>query len=873
MAKVRIYDLAKELSVSPKDILDMLTSIGVANKVASSSVEDTAARALRQLVSNRNNPEPEPAAPVEVKPAAPAKFGNFQRNDFRGRTTEEISDAAPVSADAEREIEAPTAPIAPVAPTPPAAAKPIVNPTVAAAPAIVNPPVAPRPTIVNPPIPGAGAAPAASAPSAPSANNGNATRPGSNGQAPANRPNQGGSNPSGPNRGGGAPNRPTPGLINGKPIVNPPVLGVNGQPIVNPPIPGANSNLTTPSSNFAMGSRDRRAMKSGKYRGNRGEGGPRFGDKDFRVETTSAVTAQGDKLVLSGPVTVNDLAGMVKKPVNELVKALFSMSIMRSANQPLEVDVASVLAARYGYTVEKELNRSEALVLETEDQGTLVPVPPVVTIMGHVDHGKTSLLDKIRNARVQAKEAGGITQRIGAYETVHNGERIVFLDTPGHEAFTRMRARGAHVTDIAVLVVAADDGVMPQTKEAIDHARAAKVPIIVAMNKIDRPEADPDRILGQLAEVGLIPESYGGDVTVVPVSAKTGEGVEELLDIILLLSEILELKAKADGPATGTIIEARQDTQKGPVATILLQSGTLKAGSHVVVGETYGRVRAMLDYNGKPLQEAGPKTPVFITGLSGVPHTSDTLRVVDGAREAREQAEAFGAESNEGRQIGQGRDLADLMARIQEGNVKELNLIVKADGQGSVEALCSSLEKLAHEEVRARIISRGVGGVTESDVMLAAASEAIIIAFSVSADAAATALAEREKVTISQHNVIYSAIDEVKSGLEGMLTPMFNEVYMGEAEIKNLFKSTKAGSIAGCYVSDGKLIAGATMKIQRNKKQIFEGRIDSLRHFKSEIKEMTAGQECGVSSTKFNDFAVGDIIQCFTKERIKRTID
>jgi len=334
-----------------------------------------------------------------------------------------------------------------------------------------------------------------------------------------------------------------------------------------------------------------------------------------------------------------------------------------------------------------------------------------------------------------------------------------------------------------------------------------------------------------------------------------------------------ELKAKIDGPATGTIIEARQDPQRGPVATVLLQSGTLKTGSHVVVGEAYGRVRAMLDYNGKPLMEAGPKTPVFITGLSGVPHTSDTLRVVEGAREAREQAEAFGAESNEGRQIGQGRDLNDLMARIQDGNVKELNLIVKADGQGSVEALCSSLEKLAHEEVRARIITRGVGGVTESDVMLAAASEAMIIAFSVGVDGAAQGLAEREKVEISVHNVIYSAIDEVKAGLEGMLTPMFNEVYMGQAEIKDTFKSTKAGSIAGCYVSDGKLIAGATMKIQRNKKQIFEGKIDSLRHFKSEIKEMTAGQECGVSSTKFNDFQVGDIIQCFTKERIKRTID
>jgi translation initiation factor IF-2 len=845
MAKVRIYDLAKELAVSPKDLLDMLVSIGVANKVASSSVEETAARSLRQMISNRNNPQPEVVeAPKEVKPVAPAKFGNFQRNDFRARPAEENGDGpatettAAVSAPAE--VPAVTAEAVPAAPA-------------------VQAPTAP----VNPPV-----------------SNGNGyqgNRPqGGNGYQ-GNRPNQGGNN--GGNRGGyqqrpqgqgapaatpAAPAAAAPGAPSDRPaIINPPVTPGN-PPIVNP----------VPQGGFAMGSRDRRAMKSGRYRGGRDASGPRFGDKDFRVESDSNNVAQGDnKIVLSGPITVTDLATKVRKPVNELVKALFAMSIMRSANQALEVDVASALAAKYGYAVEKELNRTEALVIETEDPDTLVKVPPVVTIMGHVDHGKTSLLDKIRSAKVQSGEAGGITQRIGAYETTHNGERIVFLDTPGHEAFTRMRARGAHVTDIAILVVAADDGVMPQTREAIDHARAAKVPIIVAMNKMDRAEADPDRVLGQLAEAGLIPESYGGDITVVPVSAKSGDGVQELLDIILLVAELQELKANPHGLATGTIIEARQDTQRGPVATILIQSGTLNTGDNVVVGEVYGRVRAMLDYNGKPIKVAGPKTPVFITGLSAVPHTSDTLMAVESARVGREKAEAFGAEAAEGRQIGQGRSLNDMMTRIQEGGIKELNLIIKADGQGSVEALCTSLEKLAHEEVRVRIISRGVGRVTENDVNLASASEAIIIAFATDVDSAASALADREKVEIRKHDVIYSAIDEVKAGLEGMLTPMFNEVYMGEAEIKNTFKSTKAGSIAGCYVSDGKMIAGATMKITRNKRQIFEGRIDSLRHFKSEIKEMTAGQECGVSSTKFNDFQVGDIIQCFVKERIKRTID
>jgi translation initiation factor IF-2 len=859
MAKVRIYDIAKELDVSPKEILDMLTSIGVANKVASSSIEDTAARSLRQLVANRNNPQPaEVEAPKEVKPVAPAKFGTFQRNDFRGRPTEDGDGAASVAT-----VEAP-----PIPPQAPAQAP--------ARPAIVNPIVHPVAPSGNGNANGNGAARPSSPNGGGSGGNGNRPAPSGNGQAPQRgqvAPQGGQRAPQAPAASpaaspaaqaptGNAPaaNSPRPAIVN--PEVKPTIVN---PPIVNP----------VPAGGFAMGSRDRRAMKTGRYRGGRGErnDGPRFGDKDFRVESESNNTASGDnKIVLSGPITVADLAAKVKKPVNELVKALFGMSIMRAANQTLEVDVASVLAARYGYAVEKELSRAEVNVIEDES-GELVSVPPVVTIMGHVDHGKTSLLDKIRSANVQSREAGGITQRIGAYETTHNGERIVFLDTPGHEAFTRMRARGAHVTDIAILVVAADDGVMPQTREAIDHARAAKVPIIVAMNKIDRPGADPDRILGQLAEAGLIPESYGGDITVVPVSAKTGEGVQELLDIILLVAELQELKANPSGLATGTIIEARQDTQRGPVATILLHKGTLHQGDYVVVGDVHGRVRAMLDYNGKPLKTAGPKTPVFITGLSAVPHTSDTLKAVEGAREAREQAEAFGAESAEGRQIGQGRSLNDMMARIQEGGIKELNIIVKADGQGSVEALCASLEKLAHEEVRVRIISRGVGGVSESDVMLASASEAIIIAFTVAVDNAALSLADREKVDVRKYDVIYAAIDEVKAALEGMLTPMFNEKYMGQAEVRDTFKSTKAGVIAGCYVSDGKMLQGSIMRVLRNKKQVFEGKMDSLRHYKEEVKEMVASQECGISSTRFNDFQVGDVIQCFIKEQIKRTID
>jgi translation initiation factor IF-2 len=628
------------------------------------------------------------------------------------------------------------------------------------------------------------------------------------------------------------------------------------------------------SSAFATGPRDRRDAKKGRYRG-RQAGVPRFGDRDFRVEEEAQeqLTEAEKKIVLSGPVTVADLAEMVRRPSSELIKRLFMMNIMRAANQPLETDVVAQLASHYGYSVEVELNRAEAAVLEDEDSGELVPVPPVVVVMGHVDHGKTSLLDSIRKENVQRGEAGGITQRIGAYETEHNGQTIVFLDTPGHEAFTRMRARGAHVTDIAVLVVAADDGIMPQTREAIDHARAAKVPIIVAMNKMDKPDADPTRLKGQLAEVGLIPEDYGGDTITLPVSAKTGMGVQELLDMILLVAELQELKANPNGTASGTVIEAKLDPNRGPVATILTHRGTLHVGDSIVIGDAYGRVRSMLDYKGDSVQEAGPKKPVFITGLSTVPHASDSMVAVNSFREAREMAEQAAQASADARRIGTGRSLADMMARIQQGNVKDLNVIVKADGQGSIEAITQSLEKLQHAEVRVKIISRGVGPVTENDVNLASASDALVIAFTVGIDGQARSLADREDVEIRTYDVIYDALDDVKAALEGMLAPVFQERYSGEGEVRALFKSTKAGTIAGCFLTDGKFLQGAILKVLRNKKIIFEGKVDALRHYKEEVKEMVGGQECGISTNGFNDFQVGDIVQCYVSERIKRTID
>jgi len=801
MAKIRIYELAKDLDVKPKELVDMLETIGVDGKVPSSSIEETAAQALRQMIHNKKNPVAAPPPPVAPPPAAPSAFKNFRTGDYKppvAQAEEEVvEDSAEVIEDfreaaiAEQAAAAETARIAASGPGRP-------------------PQAPPTPTPAAPPT--NGAAPAASA----------------------------------------APVPPPP--------ARPPVYSGRGR-------------------NYRGGG------GGGARRGRRGDreayaGEARFGDRDYKPATEEESTDSGEKKIVLGPsITVSELAAKVGQPPAALIKRLFSMSIIRSANQPIETDVASHLAGQFGYTIEVEKPRTESH-FEEEDVDALVSVPPVVTVMGHVDHGKTSLLDIIRSANIQSGEAGGITQRIGAYETEHNGERLVFLDTPGHAAFTRMRARGAHVTDIAVLVVAADDGVMPQTREAIDHARAAKVPIIVAMNKIDRAEADPDRVKGQLAEVGLIPEDYGGDVVTIPVSAKTGQGVQELLDMLLLVAELQELRANPNGFAQGTVIEARQDTQKGPVATVLVHRGTLRVGDHVVVGDVHGRIRAMTDYKGDELTEAGPKTPVFIMGLSAVPHASDSLTAVGSSREAREQAQHFAEESKQGRFVGAGRvSLEELFSQIQKGGIKELNVVVKADGQGSVEALCQSLEKLAHDEVRVRIISRGVGNVTESDVMLASASGAVIISFAVGAEPAAASLADREKIEIRNYKVIYDAIDEIKAGLEGMLEPVYQERLSGEAEVRDLFKSTRTGTIAGCLVVTGKFISGSILRVLRGtapgapKKQIFQGRVDSLRHVKADVKEMVAGQECGIACKNYDDFQIGDMLQSVVRDEIKRTLD
>lgn len=885
-AKVRIYDIAKELAVSPREVLDMLNSIGVANKVASSSVEPMAAASLRQLVANKTDgvvktpiaPEkptaPRPAATAPAPSAAaasvapptgrapqPPRSSDGRSGDGRApRPNDGRGDGRPSDGRAPRPQGMPQG--RPMPPRGGTGAAPIPTGRTAPPPQDNSGDNRPR---------GGGVGRGPGGPGAPGGYQGN--RPAGGGYQ-GNRPNGGGTG-GGPRGGVRGPARGGGGRAQGGRGPAQPVPGAGGTTAgagtgAGTTASGAPKPQNLDNSPFAVGGRDRRNARKGKYRGRRSNRGlERFEEVVEELPLTDADMT----IVVTGEITVADLSKKMRKPVNEVIKALFTMGVMRAANAPLEMDVASNIAGKFGFTIERNEARSEANVTEAENEEDLIEVPPVIVVMGHVDHGKTSLLDRIRGGKVQAGEAGGITQRIGAYETEHNGHRLVFLDTPGHAAFTRMRARGAHVTDIAILVVAANDGVMPQTREAIDHARAAKLPIIVALNKSDLPDADPDRIYGQLAEAGLVPEAYGGDTVVVPVSAKTGTGVNDLLDIVLLVAEIQDLKANPDGLATGTVIEARQDPNLGAVATVLLHRGNLEVGDDIAIGEVYGRVRQMLDYKGDALDQAGPKTPVFITGLNGVPSASDSLQAFETPQEARESAEDFESQAREGRGAATMRTMADLYDKIKAGDVKDLNLIVKADGQGSVEALASSLTDLAHKEVRVRFVSRGVGQVTENDVNLAAASDAFIIAFAVGATPMARQLADREKVEIRNYDVIYDAIDDVKAALVGLLKPMFEEIYMGEAEVRQLFKSTKAGGIAGCMVLEGKFVKGDIMRVFRKQKQLFEGKVDSLRHFKEEVKEMVAGQECGISTNGFNGFEEGDRIKSFTMKRLKRTLD
>lgn len=580
----------------------------------------------------------------------------------------------------------------------------------------------------------------------------------------------------------------------------------------------------------------------------------------------SAVIEMGDT------ITVKELSEKLKKPTTEVIKQLIFLGVMAAINQEIDYKTAEKVAEKFNTVVSRREEQLVHMELEEDLEEDLEDVkrPPIVTVMGHVDHGKTSLLDAIRKAKVTETEAGGITQHIGAYTVTLNGEKITFLDTPGHEAFTAMRARGAQVTDIVILVVAADDGVMPQTREAINHCKAANVPMIVAINKIDRAGANIDRVKQELTEFGLISEDWGGDTICVPVSAHTKEGIENLLEMIILTAEMQELKGNPNRNAKGTVVEAKLDKGRGPVATLLVQNGTLHVGDSILVGTTYGRIRAMFDDKGKKIKSAGPSIPVEVLGLSEVPAGGDRFNVTKDEKTARDMADKR-KEKNRSEHLHSTNkvSLEDLYSQIQEGKVKELGVIVKADVQGSVEAVNQSLEKLSTDNVKVRVIHGAVGAITETDVILATASNAIIIGFNVRPDVNASSIAEKEKVDIKTYRIIYDAIDDIKAAMLGLLDPEYKEVVLGKAEIRATYKISNVGTIAGCYVLDGKLTRNSSVRVIRNGIVVFESTFASLKRFKDDAKEVAAGYECGLSIEKFNDLKEGDILEAYTMEEIK----
>ena len=614
-------------------------------------------------------------------------------------------------------------------------------------------------------------------------------------------------------------------------------------------------------------------QKSKQYR----KQGMRSGKKETEQERLSRIAAERAKkqivIKVGDEITVGELASRLKVTAAEVIKKLFLYGIMASINEVVDFDTAEIVATDLGAKVEKEVvvTIEDKIIDDSEDdEANLVPRSPVVCVMGHVDHGKTSLLDAIRHTSVTTTESGGITQHIGAYRVNLDGEEITFLDTPGHAAFTSMRARGAMATDIAILVVAADDGIMPQTIEAINHAKAAGIQVVVAINKMDKPDVNPDRILQQLTEHEIVPEEWGGDTICVPVSAKTGMNIDKLLESVLLIAEMKELKANPNRKAKGIVIEAKLDKGRGPVATLLVQNGTLKSGDIIVAGTSVGRVRVMTDYKGKKIDEAGPSVPVEIAGLAEAPNAGDAFDAVSDERLARELVEQRKQQEKEAQfNSVQKVTLDNLFSTIEAGEMKELNIIVKADVQGSVEAVKQSLEKLSNEEVRVRVIHGGVGAVNESDVMLAHASNAIIIGFHVRPDPVAAANAERDHVEMRMYMVIYDCIEDVEAAIKGMLAPKYRDVELGRIEVRSTFKISSVGTIAGCYVLNGKVQRNAKIRVVRDGIVIAEDEIDSLRRFKDDVKEVNTGYECGIGLVKFNDIKEGDIFEAYITEEYR----
>ncbi|MBS5670733.1 MAG: translation initiation factor IF-2 [Firmicutes bacterium] len=620
-----------------------------------------------------------------------------------------------------------------------------------------------------------------------------------------------------------------------------------------------------------IGSKSKSNKKGGKFQSSKARSEEQEKMRRLRMEVIKKTPLT---VKIPDEIVVAELASRMKKTAAEVIKALLRNGVMASINETIDFDTAEYVATELGCKVEREVTITieERLIDDHVDTAEeLQPRSPVVVVMGHVDHGKTSLLDAVRKTNVVSGEAGGITQHIGAYTVQINGNPITFLDTPGHAAFTSMRARGAMCTDIAILVVAADDGIMPQTVEAINHAKAAQIPIIVAINKMDKHGANPDRIKQQLTEYDLVPEEWGGETVICPISAKSGQGIDELLEMVILTAEVQELKANPNRPAKGTVIEARLDRTRGPIATLLIQNGTLNQGDVIIAGTAVGRVRVMTDDKGRTVKTAGPSVPVEITGLADVPAPGDEFNAVSDERMARELVEQRRqAEKDAAAQLNTKVTLDNLFAMMQEGEMKDLNLIVKADVQGSAEALKASLLKLTNDEVRVKVIHTGVGAVNESDILLASTANAIVIGFNVRPDAAAQASAQRAKVDVRMYRVIYDAINEIEAALKGMLAPKYHEVVIGHAEVRQTYKVSAIGTIAGCYVKDGKVSRDAQVRVLRDHIVLHQGVVGSLQRFKDSVKEVTAGYECGMSIERFNDIKEGDVFECFAMEEIKQ---
>jgi translation initiation factor IF-2 len=837
MAMVRVHELAKELNLSSKDTIALLGKVGIRASTHMSAIDEHRARIVKGVL--RGNL----AEAAKIHKTAPKKSvaaGNGAA--VKAEVAPEAPPKAPaVEAKSTAGAEPPAAPV--LKPVPPRQKAPSpAHHHHRVVPAASADPTAPIPSLK--PVPPSGPV-----------------------QRPAARP-----TPQRPGVAASGVPASAPGAMRGAPL-RPGVarpIGARPAPAGGRPMPSSGPGPSGP----APGARKKSREELERDRKERErENLLKKSQPHHKVAAAPiAEPAVLKDLEIPDLITVQQLASAMSVPAGQVIGQLIKMGTMATINQHVAPDVAQQVARRFGFNalVKEADEETTEILTETDPVGSLTPRPPVVTVLGHVDHGKTSLLDAIRATKVAAGEAGGITQRIGAY-TVDVGDRkVTFIDTPGHEAFTEMRARGAKVTDVAILVVAADDGVMPQTLEAMNHAKAANVPIVVAVNKVDKPNANVDRVKQQLSEYGLTPEDWGGNTQFIPVSAKQKTGIDELLEMVLLNADLLELKANKNRRAQGVIIEARLDRSRGPVATVLVKNGTLRSGDTVVVGSTWGRVRALFDDKLEPIKRAGPAIPAEIMGLSDVPSAGDTLEVVTDERDARELAAKRSQRKREQRMATARRPvtLDGFLAAAKEGVVKDLNLIIRADAQGSVEALRSQLDGLANEEVRTRVIHAGVGGINESDVMLASASNAIIIGFNIRPDATIARKATQEGVDVRLYDVIYNVIDEVKAAMAGMLKPQTREVVLGEAEVRKVFKVSKVGTIAGSYVRNGRVTRDAGVRVLRDSVQIYEGKLASLKRFKDDVREVAEGYECGIGIENFNDVKEGDVFEFYTTEEV-----